>query len=301
MSKVHQVPFSRSTPCEVQPPLLDQIPLGRSIIFEQSAHTPFAGYVESCGHEERRGAYKLDGRRRRRPLAIFQYTLAGCGRLQSGGKIYHLTPGRAMVLVLPHPHKYWLPAEEESWRFLFVSMSGGHIIGIWRWLMRKAGPVVELPADAEPIVVACEICRRAQSGAFDDDYISADFAHRLTFSLCEALLPGTRPLQEPGPLTAAKDFINQNFHRPISIPDVAVAAGVSANALTHLFHVHENATPRAFLEKRRLERACFLLSTTEQPVLEVAKESGFSSGNYFAKVFRRLVGTSPGQYREKIS
>jgi AraC-like DNA-binding protein len=301
MSKIHQVPFSQSTPCEVKPPLLDHIPLGRSIIFEQSLHTPFSGYIMSCGHEERRGAYKWDGRRRRTPLTIFQYTLAGCGRLQSGGKIYELTPGRAMVLVLPHPHRYWLPIEEESWRFLFVSMSGEHIVRIWRWLMRKAGPVVDLAADADPVVVACEICRRAQNGAFDDDCLSADFAHRLTFSLCEALLPGNRTPQEPEPLTAAKEFINQNFHRAISIPDVAVAAGVSANALTQIFHTHGNTTPRAFLEQRRLERACFLLSTTEQPILEVARVSGFSSGNYFSKVFRRLVGTSPGQYRENIS
>ena len=301
MSQVFEIPFKKRTPATVRPPLLDHIPLGRSFIFEQKLNTPFGGYVESCGHEERRGAYKYDGRRRKRPRTIFQYTLAGCGRLQRGGRVYEVNPGQAMLLVLPHPHKYWLPVEQESWRFIFVSLSGDHILGIWRWLMRKAGPVVTLDPASDPVVIASEICRRAQGGVFDDDYVSADFAHRLTFSLCEVLLPGKRASGEPEPLIAAKEFVNQNFHRIISIPEVARAAGISLNAMTQLFHSHESTTPRLFLEKRRLERACFLLATTNQPVAEIAHASGFANGNYFAKVFRRLVGTSTGQYRAKVS
>lgn len=301
MPKFVEVPFTQRTPCVARPPIIDHIPLGRSVIFDPQHDTPFDGYIESCGHEERRGTYKYDGRQRKEPRTIFQYTIAGCGQLRSGGQTYELTPGKAMVLILPHPHKYWLPAMQPSWRFVFVSLSGSHILGIWRWLMRKAGPVVDLSSDSEPVILACEICRRAHQGVFDDDFLSADFAHRLTFSLCEVLLSNDCGNRLPMPLIAAKEFIDQSFQKPIGMPDVAAAAGVSPNNLTELFHTHENTTPRAFLEQRRLERACFLLSTTQQSISEVATSSGFSNSNYFAKVFRRLMGTSPGHYREKIS
>jgi transcriptional regulator GlxA family with amidase domain len=123
----------------------------------------------------------------------------------------------------------------------------------------------------------------------------------LTFSLCEFLLSGARENQLPDALVKAKDYVNQNFQKLLSIPEIAAAAGVSLNNLTHLFHTYENTTPRAFLEQRRLERACFLLSTTDQSISEVATASGFSNSNYFAKVFRRITGTSPGRYREKVS
>lgn len=301
MPEFVEVPFTQRTPCAAGAELIDNIPLGRSVIFDQSHDTPFEGYVESCGHEERRCAYKFDGRKRKRERTIFQYTVAGRGRLQSGGHTYELTPGKAMLLVLPHNHKYWLPVEQTSWRFIFVSLSGSHILAIWRWLMKKTGPVVELDGDSEPVILAAEICRRAHQSIFDDDFLSADFAHRLTFSLCEILLAGDRENQLPDPLLAAKEFIDQNFQKLLSIPEVAAAAGISLNNLTLLFHTHENTTPRAFLEQRRLERACFLLSTTRQSISEVATASGFSNSNYFAKVFRRITGTSPGRYREKVS
>jgi hypothetical protein len=174
MPEFVEVPFTQRTPCAAGPKLIENIPLGRSVIFHPSHDTPFEGFVESCGHEERRSAYKLDGRKRRLERTIFQYTVAGCGRLQSGGRTYELPPGKAMLLVLPHNHKYWLPVEQPSWRFIFVCLGGSHILGIWRWLMRKAGPVVDLDGDSEPVLLASEICRRAHQGVFDDAFLSAD-------------------------------------------------------------------------------------------------------------------------------
>jgi AraC-like DNA-binding protein len=207
-----------------------------------------------------------------------------------------------MLLITPGPYEYRLPPDSESWRFVFVTLCGEGLVGVWRWIIEKTGPVAVLPDDSEPVLLACEICRRGQAGAFDDLFLSADFAHRLAVSLSAAVLPGQHPAAIPPELSEARDFLVAHMADPLlSIPDVARAVGVGTNRLIRLFRDHTGTTPRAFLEQRRVERACFLLSATAMTVCKISETCGFSSANYFTKVFRRTLGIPPGTYRRKCS
>jgi len=56
-------------------------------------------------------------------------------------------------------------------------------------------------------------------------------------------------------------------------------------------------TPHAYLRRRRVERAMFLLRRTERPVTEICLDVGFASLGTFSRTFSAVVGCSPSAYR----
>ena len=57
--------------------------------------------------------------------------------------------------------------------------------------------------------------------------------------------------------------------------------------------------PKQYLQEARIRKAMTLLLNTGKSVEEIAAETGFSSGNYFGKVFRHHMGISPSAYRKE--
>jgi LacI family transcriptional regulator len=72
----------------------------------------------------------------------------------------------------------------------------------------------------------------------------------------------------------------------------------SINAFYKEFRQATGATPGKLLRRTRVEQACRQLAETEAPIVAIAASCGFSSANYFAQVFREIVGMTPGEYRK---
>jgi AraC family transcriptional regulator len=92
-------------------------------------------------------------------------------------------------------------------------------------------------------------------------------------------------------------LIDARLADPIQLSDMALAAGLSRMHFAAQFHVATGLRPHEYLLQRRIERAQALLSSTEQPVAEVAFKAGFHNRTHFSRVFRRLAGKTPRQWR----
>jgi LacI family transcriptional regulator len=96
-------------------------------------------------------------------------------------------------------------------------------------------------------------------------------------------------------------FIQEHFHEPISVGDLAQAATMSLRAFHQAFLEHIGRTPGAELQRVRMERAKQLLTSTAEKTENVAAKCGYRSVNSFWVAFRRATGMSPQQYRRKLS
>jgi AraC-like DNA-binding protein len=96
---------------------------------------------------------------------------------------------------------------------------------------------------------------------------------------------------------AACDFLVENLHRPVSRKDVARHLGVHPNHLSRLFAEFGSGTFSEFIQARRLDRARLLMADPRLNFAEVARLSGFSSANYFTRVFRAQTGRTPTRAR----
>ncbi len=101
-------------------------------------------------------------------------------------------------------------------------------------------------------------------------------------------------------LQRIEDWLDQNFHDPeADIDSMAAAVYLSPRTLQRKLKALTGRSPAQLLRKRRLEHAVEQLQNTEQSVLEIAHDCGFSSSQYFSRVFRQEYGKSPGQWREQ--
>ena len=83
------------------------------------------------------------------------------------------------------------------------------------------------------------------------------------------------------------------------IEEVAGRLSVSPAHLSRTFRKERGISPVEFLTRQKLQAAVNDLLGTDKRVETIARENGFSNGNYFGKVFRRYMGISPGAYRER--
>ena len=94
-------------------------------------------------------------------------------------------------------------------------------------------------------------------------------------------------------------YISNNLSELSTIRQLSEVSGMSPSRFQHLFVDQMNITPMAYLENQRIERAKMRLSITNEPVGSIAESVGFSNIYYFSNRFKKNVGISPSEFRNK--
>lgn len=93
--------------------------------------------------------------------------------------------------------------------------------------------------------------------------------------------------------------MDREYARPLDVPALARIAHVSEAHYTRTFRATFGESPHRYLQRRRVERAMFLLRETERSVTDICFEVGFGSTGTFSRTFRAIVGRSPREYRKE--
>lgn len=102
------------------------------------------------------------------------------------------------------------------------------------------------------------------------------------------------------PLVAVlKPFMAAHLAEPIGLDDMAKAVEVSREHLCRVFKRETGETPLGHLRSLRVERAKQLLAGGREPLTAVAERSGFADARDFHRVFKRLTGAGPRDYRRR--
>jgi transcriptional regulator GlxA family with amidase domain len=100
-------------------------------------------------------------------------------------------------------------------------------------------------------------------------------------------------------LLRAKDRMDGASHEAWSAARLAAVSGVSQAHFARSFKTAFGAPPHRYLLTRRLERAHALLRDTDTPITEIAFATGWNSLGTFGRIFRDVMGTSPGEWRAR--
>ncbi|MET8062629.1 AraC family transcriptional regulator [Micromonospora sp. NPDC005313] len=95
----------------------------------------------------------------------------------------------------------------------------------------------------------------------------------------------------------ARDAMDRAYAQPLDIPALARIAYVSEAHFIRTFRATFGETPHRYLQRRRVERAMYLLACTGEPVTEICHLVGFGSLGTFSRTFHGIVGESPSAYR----
>src|SRR4051794_41352567 len=95
----------------------------------------------------------------------------------------------------------------------------------------------------------------------------------------------------------ARDAMDRTYAQPLDVRALARIAYVSEAHFIRTFRATFGETPHRYLQRRRVERAMFLLRETERSVSEICLDVGFASLGTFSRTFREIVGEPPTTYR----
>lgn len=93
-------------------------------------------------------------------------------------------------------------------------------------------------------------------------------------------------------------FIHQNYGRAFTRQEIAGFVGVSERYLTDIFHQELGLSVWEYLHRFRVAQAQQLLRSSEVSIGEIAAQVGFENAHYFTRVFRRVTGMAPRDFRE---
>jgi len=102
-------------------------------------------------------------------------------------------------------------------------------------------------------------------------------------------------------LLRARDAMDREYASPLDVAALARVAYLSPAHFTREFARVFGETPYRYLQRRRVERAMFLLRTTDASVTDICVQIGFTSLGTFSRTFSTVVGCSPTDYRRRTA
>lgn len=94
--------------------------------------------------------------------------------------------------------------------------------------------------------------------------------------------------------------IHDNIYRDIDVEVLASVACVTKPYLIRLFTKNFGISPLQYINRKKIERAQLLLITEDLPIKELAYELGFNDHSYFIRLFKKITGSTPVEYRSAM-
>ena len=98
----------------------------------------------------------------------------------------------------------------------------------------------------------------------------------------------------------ARKYITEHYNENINLDDICGFAGISKNYFCHLFKSETGLSIWDYLTEYRISRARELLTGSDMKNYEIAYSIGYENPSYFSKIFRKMTGKSPSDYRNEI-
>ena len=125
----------------------------------------------------------------------------------------------------------------------------------------------------------------------------------LFYSVCSELFQGLTASDKStniNAVQAALDYIDENFDTEISVKQLAEMCNFSESRFYHVFKEVTGMSPITYKHKVAISRAqLYLGSEHEYTVEEVSDKCGFSSSIYFRRIFKKITGKSPREYKKE--
>lgn len=253
--------------------------------------------VVVCGGREHCTAdYAVE--RRSFPFHSIEYVVRGGGEVMLKGRTHRLEPGLVFSYGPGIPHRIAGHAEDPPVKY-FVDFAGRKAAALLQSCGLTAGRVsrVHPPPTLQPL--------------FDELIESGLRTHREQSELCldllNCLVLKLRSARMPveGPETLAfqtyqqcRQYMDRHFQSLRTLEQIAAECHVNGAYLCRLFQRYDQQSPYQYLLRLKMSRAAEQLQEPGCLVKQVAEASGFTDHFHFSRVFKRVLGVSPGAFRQ---
>lgn len=157
---------------------------------------------------------------------------------------------------------------------------------------------------ANPIVIhgiLQDMYSKWQSGSIQEHLSVRASFYEIIYHVFRELVEGQGKPHEIDKAEAARLFIKQHIHQPLSIQTLADMLQISTRHLLRIFKARYEIGPQIYLQQLRIEQAKQYLLTNQYGIKEIAISLGFEDEYYFSRAFKKATNLAPSSFRLKYA
>ena len=210
---------------------------------------------------------------------LFFYIKSGSGVLEYEGTIYQLKKGDCVFLDCNHNYSH--RTSSDLWSLQWVHFYGNNADKIHEQFRERNNAPVFHPDYIRDMMIAEKIMGLLALIMHDCEQQEAE---KVTSS-------------KVGLLKDIKAYLEIHFRDSISLDDLAGLFYIDKYYLTRRFKQQYGCTVNTYLQQLRITHAKHLLRFSDRSIEEIALGCGVNDPNYFARLFKKVEGISPGEFR----
>jgi AraC-like DNA-binding protein len=241
---------------------------------------------------------------RERPHGADQHILIYCKEGKGFVKInqteYSIKPGDFIVIPIKTPHTYFAD-KVNPWSIYWVHFKGNNSSQIVSFLEKKHGFKDSIRYDEKSLELFNEIYNELERGYGTDSLIYSNMClwHFLTTFLFNERHGNIGEIASKDSIDIAIDYLSNNIVQTLTVENIAGQVNLSPNYFSTLFKNKTGFTPIEYFNHLKVQKACQYLLFTSLRIKEISLEIGIDDQFYFSRLFTKVMGMSPQEYREK--
>ena len=105
----------------------------------------------------------------------------------------------------------------------------------------------------------------------------------------------------PSKILDTMSYVQLHLDENLTVAQLAKRVNQNQDYFSKQFLIHTGQRPLNYIHEKKIERAQYLIATTDKTFLEIAIDTGFSNLPHFSKIFKQIVSLTPGEYRHQNS
>jgi len=261
------------------------------------AKTPFG--LQSVGKFIAKKEYGI--KRVGREDYVLNFTVSGAGDLLYRKGHYTLTKNTAVLIDCSQYHDYHTsPGASEPWihYFMHIDKQSGKIYD--DFLFKDQFSPIKITdslylSDLFEIIIDTA----GKSGADIAFYLSNYISQVMTFLLECKKRTAYENVNHKVIVDKVVAYIESNYNSPVSIDEMSNYSGISKYYLIKIFKQLMHVTPYQYLLEFRIHKAKYFLDTTDLSISQIGSEVGFNDAWHFMRIFKKITGATPSEWREQ--
>jgi AraC-type DNA-binding domain-containing proteins len=232
---------------------------------------------------------------------IVIYCVDGQGEIRTKEALQAIGSDQFFIIPAGMPHSYRSDAQN-PWSIYWIHFAGskspayarfgGQVASIERTKTSRINDRIELFS---------EIFRNLDRGFSTEtlEYVNQCLPHLLASF---THLSQFRLIKESGEKDIVAQSINfmlENLTKKLKLEDISEETSLSASHFSRLFVNRTGHSPIDYFIQLKIQRACRLIDNSGWSIADVSREMGFDDQFYFSRVFRKVMGMSPNEYRKR--
>ena len=231
---------------------------------------------------------------------LFFIVQSGSGRIEYQGEEYSVK--KSDVILIDCRNSYTHCSSDDLWTLKWIHFNGPNMKSIYEKFSERGGRPVFNTRNPETY---CKLVDDIYSIADSSDYIRDMRIFEKLANLVTLLMSYTRYEQKyerlnntKQNLQSVKDYIDENFDKKITLALLEKQFFINKFYLTKKFKEQFGTTINEYIIYLRITKAKKLLRFSDYTIEKISLICGISDANYFARLFKKVEGITPGEYRK---